>query len=335
VQTYLIKRLIMVIPTIFLVTVLVFLSVRLIPGDVIDIMVSEMLGGGMTGTAGTSAGSTTTGSIGVIDREAVEHKLGLDVPIYVQYGRWMGNIVLHGDLGNSIWKPTSVWYEVRRRLPVSIELGVIGIIIGLMIALPIGIWSAIRQDSISDYIGRTIAIGFVAIPGFWIGTMIMVYPATWWNWSPPMMYIPLTEDPLGNLGMMIIPAFLLGMALGGGTMRLTRTMMLEVLRQDYIRTAWSKGLKERIVILRHAVRNAIIPVITIVGMQVPILIGGTVIIEQIFNLPGIGRLSIEAIGRRDYPIVSGLNLLIGSFVLLCNITVDMTYGYLDPRVRYK
>jgi len=218
---------------------------------------------------------------------------------------------------------------------VTVELGAMALVLGLLISVPLGVYSAIRQDSWGDYVGRSIAIGLIAIPGFWIGTMIMVFPSIWWQWTPPLEYIHFTEDPLGNLRMMVIPAVVLGTHMSGATMRMTRTMMLEVLRQDYIRTAWSKGLKERLVIIRHALKNAFIPVVTIVGLQLPIMIGGTVIIEQIFCLPGMGRFMLEAINQRDYTIVSGVNLLIVAFVLVNNLMVDLTYGYLDPRIRYK
>jgi len=320
---YAIRRLLLIIPTLFLVTIIVFLSVRLIPGDIVDIMVEEMLG---TGQGGSSADQ--------IDREAVMKMLGMDQPIHVQYVRWMGNIILHGDFGKSLWESNTVVEAIGSRLPISIELGILGLIIALIIAIPVGIWSAIRSDTATDYAFRSMAILFISVPGFWLGTMVMVYPSIWWQWSPPMEYIKFGEDPMGNLGMNLIPAILLGMALSGTTMRMTRTMVLEVLRQDYIRTAWAKGLRERVVILRHALKNALIPVITIVGMQLPILIGGTVIIEQIFNMPGIGRLTISAIGRRDYPVISGVNLMIASFVLFSNMLIDMTYAYLDPRVKY-
>ena len=169
-----------------------------------------------------------------------------------------------------------------------------------MIALPVGIYSAIRQDTAADYVGRTIAVIGMATPNFWLGIMVMIFPAIWWGWSPPMEWVPFTEDPLGNLGMFLIPSLILGTASSAGTMRLTRTMMLEVLRQDYIRTAWAKGLKERVVVMRHAIKNGLIPVVTLVGLQLPILVGGSVIIENIFNLPGLGRLALQALTDRDY-----------------------------------
>jgi peptide/nickel transport system permease protein len=173
------------------------------------------------------------------------------------------------------------------------------------------------------------------VPGFWLGTMIMIYPSIWWGWSPPMELIQFSKDPLGNIGMFLLPAIVLGTAMTGGTMRMTRAMMLETLRQDYTRTAWAKGLSERVIVIRHAMKNALIPVVTIIGMQLPLIIGGSVIIEQIFVLPGIGRLLLEALNQRDYPIVSGINLVFATFVIVVNLLVDITYGWLDPRIHYQ
>jgi len=317
VRAYVIRRLVLIIPTLFLATLIVFFMVRLIPGSIIDLMVAEQ--------------QSVTG----MDRAAVEHELGLDVPIHVQYGRWISNIFVHGSLGQSLWKKIPVTGMILERLPVTVELGFLALIIAVTVALPIGVYSAIRQDTVGDYMGRTISILAMSVPGFWVGTMIMVFPALWWGWSPQVQLIRLVDDPLGNLGQFIIPAAVMGMAMSGITMRMTRTMMLEVLRQDYIRTAWSKGLRERVVVLRHAMKNALIPVVTIIGLQMPVLIGGTVIMEQIFSLPGIGLLEINAILNRDYPIISGVMLMMASFVLVMNLIVDLTYSFLDPRVQYR
>ncbi|MBA7628976.1 Dipeptide transport system permease protein DppB [subsurface metagenome] len=209
------------------------------------------------------------------------------------------------------------------------------LIIAQLIALPVGVYSALRQDTWGDYIARSFAIFCIAIPGFWLGTMVIVFPSIWWGYSTPIMLIRFTDDPIGNLKMFIVPAIVLGMVMSGGTMRMTRTMMLEVLRQDYIRTAWAKGLRERVVILRHALKNALIPVITIIGIYIPVMIGGTVIIEQIFCLPGMGRLLINATLMRDYTVVSGVMLFFAVGMVLINLMVDLTYGFLDPRVHYK
>jgi peptide/nickel transport system permease protein len=220
-------------------------------------------------------------------------------------------------------------------LPVTIELGVLSILIGLVIALPVGIYSAIRQDTATDYVGRTVAVIGLATPNFWLAIMVMLYPALWWQWAPSVELITFKEDPLGNLGMFLIPAVILGTALSASTMRMTRTMMLEVLRQDYIRTAWSKGLRERVVVMRHTVKNALIPVVTLIGLQLPLLIGGSVILEQIFVLPGIGRMFVDALDQRDYPVVSAINLIFATAVLVINLMIDVIYAFLDPRVRYQ
>jgi len=330
-RAYIIKRLLLVIPTVFVVTVIVFFLIRLIPGDAVDIMSQRLLtaGGGIDVAAA---------------KEMIRHHLGLDVPILHQYGRWIGVVaqangsfsgLFQGDLGVSLWRPTSVLEEIALRWPVTLELGVMGLIIGQLIALPIGIYSALRQDTWGDYIGRSFAIFCIAVPTFWIGTLVIVFPAIWWGYMPPIMFVPFLEDPIGNLKMFIVPATILGAAMAGGSMRMTRTMMLEVLRQDYIRTAWAKGLKERVVILRHALKNALIPVVTLVGLFVPVMIGGAVIVETIFNLPGMGALIVHATTYRDYPILSGTVLVFGLGMVIINLTVDLTYAYLDPRVRYR
>ena len=330
-RTYLIRRLLLIIPTLFILSILVFLAVRFIPGDTIDAMVGELEFMGVE-----------------VDREALERLLGLDVPAYVQYGRWTGvlptpdpitgeshfNGLLQGSLGNSLVGGWSIEEMIIGRLTVTIELGVMAIVIGLLIALPVGIYSAIRQDTAADYAGRTAAIVGMATPNFWLALMVMIYPAIWWGWAPPLEWVPFTEDPLGNLGVLIIPSLILGTASAAGTMRLTRTMMLEVLRQDYIRTAWSKGLNERVVVLRHAVKNALIPVVTLIGLQLPILVGGSVIMENIFSLPGLGRLMVNALEARDYPVVSGVNLFFATGVVGINLMIDLIYPFLDPRVRY-
>ena len=318
-RAYTIRRLLLVIPTLFILSIIVFLSVRFIPGDIIDAIVGRM---------------EMYVGVGGIDREALERQLGLDAPVYVQYGRWIGDVLLHGTLGESLMGGWRVEERILERLPVTIELGVMAIVIGILIALPVGIYSAIHQDTAADYVGRSIAIIGLATPNFWLALMVIIYPAIWWGWSPPMEWIPFTEDPLGNLGMLIIPSVLLGTAASAATMRLTRTMMLEVLRQDYIRTAWAKGLNERVVVLRHAVKNALIPVVTLIGLQLPILVGGSVIIENIFNLPGLGRLMLTALNNRDYPVVSGVNLVFATSVVGINLMIDLIYPYLDPRVRY-
>ncbi len=315
--TYVIRRLLLIIPTLLILTILVFFLVRFLPGNVIDLLEADMEYRDME-----------------IDREALMRMLGLDVPFYVQYARWMEGIFLHGTLGKSLFAGHTVEEKIIAGLPVTIQLGAMALVLGQLIALPVGIYSAIRQDTPADYVGRTVAVIGMATPNFWLALLVMIYPGIWWGWSPPMEYTPLSEDPLENMKTLIIPAVILGTAMSAGTMRLTRTMMLEVLRQDYIRTARSKGLRERVVILRHTVKNALIPVVTLAGAQLPILVGGSVIMENIFNLPGLGRLFVDALGQRDYPMVSGINLFLASIVLLNNLFIDLLYPYLDPRVRY-
>ena len=317
-RAYIIRRLLLILPTLFILSILVFLSVRFIPGDVIDALEGRMEW-------------MVTGGI---DRADLERRLGLDVPVWVQYGRWLGDIFVHGSLGESLLARGPVEERIAERLPVTVELGALAIAIGLLIALPVGIYSAIRQDTAADFLGRSVAIIGLATPNFWLGVMVMIYPAIWWGWAPPLELVSFTEDPLGNLAVFFIPSLILGTALAAATMRMTRTMMLEVLRQDYIRTAWSKGLKERAVVLRHAVKNALIPVVTLIGLQLPILMGGAVIMENIFNLPGLGRLLLDALNDRDYPMVSGINLFFATGVVVINLLIDLVYGILDPRVRY-
>ena len=318
-RAYIIRRLLLIIPTLFILTILVFLSVRFIPGDVIDLIQGRMM----------------WQAAGGIDREALLHKMGLDVPVHVQYGRWLGGILLHGTLGESLMGRGAVEEKIIDRLPVTLELGFMAIFIGLVIALPVGIYSAMRQDTTADFLGRSVAIIGLATPNFWLGIMVMIYPAIWWGWAPPLELVAFPEDPLGNLAVFLIPSLILGTASAAATMRMMRTMMLEVLRQDYIRTAWSKGLRERVVIIRHTIKNALIPVVTLIGLQLPILVGDAVIMENIFNLPGLGRLMLDALNDRDYPMVSGINLFFATGVVLINLLIDLIYPYLDPRVRYE
>ena len=318
---YVIRRVLLMVLTLFLISIIVFMLIRLIPGNVIDAMMMRARSEGV--------------EVGAFNREVLERSLGLDAPAHVQYFRWISDILLHGNLGESLWEHVAVTTLIRSRIAITFELGLMAVLISIVISLPIGIYSAIRQDTAGDYIGRSTAIIFIAVPSFWIGTLVMVYPSIWWTWSPSVELIHFTEDPLGNLSMFFIPSFILAMAMAGGTMRMTRTMMLEVMRQDYIRTAWSKGLKEGVVVMRHALKNALIPVVTILGAELPILVGGAVILEQIFALPGMGKLMVNALDARDYPVVSAINLIVATAIVVANLLVDVSYAYLDPRVRYR
>lgn len=315
-QAYIARRLLALIPTLFFASLIVFISMRLIPGDVIDLMLAQ-------NDIATSQ-----------DRARIEAALGLDKPLLYQYLDWVGG-VFKGDLGRSLWQNVPVTEQLAATMPITFELGLLALIIALSVAIPIGIYSAMRQDSAGDYVARSFSLLMLAVPSFWLGTLVMVFPSVWWRWSPPLEYVPFFEDPFANLSHMLVPALLLGLSMSAVTMRMTRTMMLEVLRQDYVRTARAKGLSENLMIFRHALRNGLIPVVTLIGLQAPLLIGGAVILEQIFVVPGMGLLLLEAVFQRDYPVISGIFLLVGVGVLAINLLVDLSYGFLDPKVRHQ
>ena len=317
-QAYILRRLLALIPTLFFASLIVFVTVRLIPGSVIDLMLSQ-----------------NDVAADKLSRDQLVAALGLDKPMWEQYARWMGGILLHGDFGRSLWQSTPVAELLMARLPVTFQLGFMALVVALIVAIPIGAYAAMRQDTAGDYIGRSFSILMLAVPSFWMGTMVMVFPSIWWGWSPEVKFVAFRDNPLQNLSQMIIPAIILGTSLSAVTMRLTRTMLLEVLRQDYIRTAWAKGLSERLVVGRHALRNALIPVVTLIGLQAPLLIGGAVIMEQIFVIPGMGLLLLDAVNQRDYPIITGVFLIVGVAVMVINLLVDLSYGLLDPKVRYR
>ncbi len=314
-KTYILRRLLAMAPTLFFASLIVFVSMRVIPGDVIDLMLAQ-------NDVSTS-----------LDREALEAAMGLDQPMATQYLRWAGD-ALRGDLGQSLWRSTPVAEQIMDRLPVTFELGLLALVVALSVAVPIGIYSATRQDSALDYTARSFSLLMLAIPGFWLGTLVMVFPSVWWRWAPAIEYTPFLADPIANLSHLIVPAILLGLSMSAITMRMTRTMMLEVMRQDYVRTARAKGLSERAVVVQHALKNGLIPVVTLIGLQAPLLIGGAVVMEQIFVIPGMGQLLLEGVYERDYPVISGVFLVVGVAILLINLVVDLSYGWLDPKVRY-
>src|SRR4029450_6063865 len=313
-RQYVLKRLLLVVPTLLLVSIIVFSLNHMLPGDVVVLMFEE--------------------KAYAKDLETLRAKLGLDRPLYIQYFSWIGQ-VMGGDLGESLWTKRPVLEEIMRRLPVSLKLGAMAIIVALCIALPIGVLSAIRQDTLKDYAARSAAIVGLSVPPFWKATLVIVLPSVWFGWAPPLQFTPFSENPWQHLSQFILPAIILGIAPGASIMRLTRALMLEVLRQDYIRTAWSKGMREPRVVLKHALKNAIIPVITIVGIQVAEIASGTVIMETIFGLPGMGRFLVDAIFQRDYTVVQGVILLTSTITVVINLLVDLTYAQLDPRIRYQ
>ena len=308
--TYIVRRVLLVIPTWLIVSIIVFMGLRLIPGDIVDLMMSRM-----TSSHADAFGGNT--------REAILAYLGLDSPIHVQYVKWLSG-VMRGDWGESLWTGIPVIETILTGLPVSLELGLMAILLSLLIALPVGIVAGIRPESKLDYLLRSIAVLLVCIPDFWLATMIMIYPALWWGVSPRLVYVFFWADPLANLSMVILPALILGLWFSGMTMRLTRNLVIEEVSQEYVRTARSKGLGESVVVLRHVLKNALIPVVTIVGLQLPVVIGGAVVVESIFSLPGLGALMVDAINSRDYPIISGINLLLAGFVLIVNLLVDIS-----------
>ena len=311
---YLIRRLVLLVPTLLGVTIVVFALVRLLPGDAAALQLQD-------------ARSTAA------DEAALRAQLGIDRPIYIQYVDWLGTL-LHGDLGHSFRSRAPVAQELAGRLPVTAELGLLAMLIAAALAISVGIISAVKQDTWADYAARSAAIGLLAIPGFWLGTLVVTLPSVWWHWTPPLRYVRLTEDPGKNVSIVIIPAVILGLGLSGGLMRLVRTQMLEVLRQDFIRTAAAKGLADQAIVIRHALKNAFIPALTVLGLQVAVLVSGTVVLESIFVLPGMGRYLLESVQARDYPAIQGLNLIFATVIVLTNLVVDLLYGWLDPRVRY-
>jgi peptide/nickel transport system permease protein len=314
VSRYVVRRLLLLVPTLLGVTIVVFVLVRLLPGDAATLQLQD--------AKATAA-----------DQAALRAQLGLDKPIYLQYADWLGT-VLHGDLGHSFRSKQPIAKELAARIPVTVELGVAALVISAIVATTVGVISAVRQDTWVDYSARSAAIALLAIPAFWLGTLVVTLPSVWWHWTPPLQYVGFTQDPVKNMSIIIVPALILGLGLSGGLMRLIRTQMLEVLRQDFIRTASAKGLAEQSVITRHALKNAFIPALTVLGIQVGLLVSGTVVLESIFVLPGMGRYLLEAVQSRDYPAIQALNLIFATVIVVTNLVVDLLYGWLDPRVRY-
>ena len=314
-KRYILRRVGLAIPTLFLVSVIVFGMMRLMPGDVVTRMVE---GHGYAPTL-----------------DALRRDLGLDRPVHVQYLDWVGGIVLRGDFGRSYWTRQPILDEFLRRFPVTLELAALTILVSVVIGVVIGIVSATRQDTAADYLGRVFAILALSVPYFGLAVLVVVLPSIYFKWTPVWTYVGITRDPLENLKIMLVPALVFGVTRAGPIMRIMRSALLDVLRQDYIRTAWSKGLSERTIVLRHALKNALIPVITLIGLQMPLYIGGSVIIEAIFRLPGIGLFFFEALTKLDYPVVQSVNFIVAALVVGLNLAIDLSYAFLDPRIRYR
>jgi len=313
-RQYILRRVVLAIPTLVLVSLIVFLMMRLMPGDVATRMVE-----------GHAYAPTL---------EALRKELGLDRPVHVQYLEWMAG-VLRGDFGRSYWTRQPILDEFALRFPVTLELAALTILISVVMGIVVGIVSAVRQDTASDYAGRVLAILALSVPYFGLAVLVVVLPSIYFRWTPLWTYVPFTTDPVQNLKIMLVPALVFGVTRAGPIMRIVRSSLLEVLRQDYIRTAWSKGLSERTIVLRHALKNAMIPVISLVGLQIPLYIGGSVIIEAIFRLPGVGLFFFDALTRLDYPVVQSVNLIVAAMVVGLNLLIDLTYALLDPRIRYQ
>ncbi len=315
-QRYLAQRLLLMVPTLLILTTAVFALVRLVPGDPVAILLSEQ------------AFSTKW------DQDQLRRELGLDRSLPAQYVTAMGRLA-RGDLGVSLYTRDAIGPAIGRRFKISAEIAVLAMIASVMLSIPVGVLAAVRANTPTDYLFRSVSIIGLSVPSFFMGTAILVYGSIWLNWIPPVRYIPFTRDPLGNLGQFALPALIIGVHLAAIQMRMMRAVLLEVLRQDYMRTAYAKGLGFRSIIGRHALRNSLLPVITITGLQFGALLGGTVISESLFNLPGLGLMMVEAVRQRDYPVIQAVNLVFAGIVIVTNLVVDLSYAFVDPRIRYR
>jgi peptide/nickel transport system permease protein len=318
VREYALRRTFLFIPTLFLATIFVFALFWVVPGDAALTILS-----GDEGAAVTKS-----------DVAKLRHELGLDRPLYVQYGDWLWD-VLRGDLGKSLWYKIPVIDELKDKFLVSMELAVMAILMAFVVAVPLGVISAVKQDTGVDYMARIFALIGIALPTFWLGILIVYGLAYFFDWLPPLGYAALWDDPFKNLSQMVFPALALAFHDLAFTARVTRSAMLEVLREDYMRTARAKGLNEWVVIGRHALKNALLPIITVSGYQFGRLLGGVIIIETIFVVPGMGRFLIDSITHRDFVVIQAVILLVAALVLTLNLIIDLAYGVLDPRIRYQ
>jgi len=318
VRTYVTKRLLLIVPTLFGVAAVVFVIMRVIPGDVTLLIL----------------GGDQTGRIDPQQLAAMRHQLGLDQPIAVQFGTWLWS-VLRLDFGTSLWTGQPVIEEVLIRLPLSLEVAILATIVSVLLAIPLGMIAAVRQDTWVDYAIRILSIGGQAIPSFWVGILVILFLVIYFGWGPPLEFTPPWVDPWANFQQLVWPVLTVGYRYAAVTTRMTRSTVLEVLREDYIRTAWAKGLRQRAVVIRHALKNAMLPVITLVGTEFAFLIGGLVVTETVFTLNGVGRFVVDAVAHRDYPVVQALVFLIALCFVVVNLLIDLTYAWFDPRIRYR
>jgi peptide/nickel transport system permease protein len=312
-RTYVLKRLLLIVPTLLGVASLVFLIMRVIPGDVTLLIL----------------GGDQAGRVDAAQIAAMKHRLGIDQPLLVQFGTWLWG-VLRFDFGTSLWSGRPVVEELLIRLPLSLELAFAATLVSVLIAIPLGMLAAVRQDSWVDYVIRVVSIGGLAIPSFWVGILCILLLVIYFGWGPPLEFTPPWIDPWANFQQMVWPVVTVGYRYAAVTTRMTRSTVLEVLREDYIRTAWAKGLRERAVVVRHALKNAMLPVITLIGTEFAFLIGGLVV-----TLNGVGRFVVDAVAHRDYPVVQALVFLIAFGFVIVNLLVDLTYAWFDPRIRYR
>ena len=310
---YLLKRLLINIPVLFIVSVLIFAGVRYIPGDVCRVILQSP-------------------EVKQEQCDVLYHKLGMDEPVVKQYGTWMFG-VMQGDLGESLISQRSVWSQIKGRLGVTIELTVLATLFSVCVGIPIGVYSGLNQDKPVDYALRLLTIGWLSMPAFWVATLLLTFPAKWWGYSPPAAYSSLWDSPVQNLEKLLLPTVALGLSLCATLSRITRSTILDVMRQDYVRTAKAKGLASRTILSRHVLRNAMLPIITLLGLQVGGLLGGAVVLESIYGLPGLGNLLLSSVVLKDFTQIQGIVLLFGVVVVTLNIAVDLSYAWFDPRVR--
>ncbi|MEK7215963.1 MAG: ABC transporter permease [Chloroflexota bacterium] len=316
-RQYILRRLLLMIPVLLGTTVLIFATIRIVPGDVLMSQFSE----------------AQTGTLTPQMRELLLHELGLDVPVHEQYLTWLGGLV-RGDLGNSLTSRNPVGPELARRVPVSAELAVFAVLFAVLFGITSGVISALRQDSWVDHVARLVSIVWLSVPSFVVAILIVMLPAIWFRYAPPLSFVSLFDDPAKNLQKYLPAAIALGAVLSGSITRMTRSSMLEVLRDDYIRTARAKGLQERLVVTRHALKNGLVPVLTLIGDQFAHLLGGTVIVETVFNLPGLGTMAVRALHDRDYTTIQAVTLFYAAVFIMVNLAVDLAYAWLNPRIRY-
>jgi peptide/nickel transport system permease protein len=316
-HTYILRRILLMFPTLLGSVTLIFLLMRLLPGDVALYML----------------GSSESSVVNVATLQQIRQELGLDKPLIAQYGSWLWSAA-RLDFGNSYWTRQPVVEELKRRYPMTANLAILSLVLGTLIAIPIGVLSAVHQDTLIDYAARVFVIAGLSIPNFWLSILVILGLVHYFSWLPPLDYAPFWVDPWLNLKQLIFPALITGYRLSAVGARMTRSSLLEILRDDFVRTARAKGLREQTVIFRHALRNALLPVITIIGVELLVLFGGLVVVETVFTIPGIGRFLVDAILHRDYPSIQALVFVFAVFVVGVNLLVDLTYAILDPRIRY-